>query len=146
MKLVLLGLLATLCGATQILAQQPALEAASPGADSSMFRYQAHLAQVLSENRAQENTSLSSGKRFHISGPLAQPFKTKKFRTLPRRLFQLINPFAPSEQREQMARSRDYDPRPWSAVATWGSGGPWFPNEAMHESSMGLISVGRGSQ
>ena len=111
--------------------------------DSTAFPHSTRLSNMLSEKGPQETASFSLGKRFQVSGPLVQPFKTRKLRSFPRRLFHWINPFAPTERREQVLRSGDYDPRPWSAVAGWSSGGPWFPNEATHEGGLTFMSISR---
>src|SRR6266478_2762563 len=124
-KLGYFVLLAVLFAPSRLLGQQKELDAVSPTPDSAAFRYSARLAQVLSEKSDQQNESLITGKHFQINGPLAQPFRTRKLRSFPRRLFHWFNPFAPVEKSEPMLRSSDYDPRPWSAVAGWNSGGPW---------------------
>lgn len=114
-----------------------------PGPDSAVAPR--NLSEALSEKAPQEGAHVTVGKSLQVTGPLAQPFKKHKFRTLPRRLFHWINPFAPSERQEEVVRSRDYDTRPWNSTEAWRSGGPWFPNEAYHEGGLSVISVHRSS-
>jgi hypothetical protein len=144
MKLSYCFILALLLGVNPLLAQQISVETASPE-DSAAFRSSPRLNELLSEKPDSEHAKLNVGKHFQVSGPLAEPFKSKKTtRSFPRRLLHWINPFAPSEQREQQVlRSSDYDPRPWRDVAGWSSGGPWTPNEATHEGGFTLMSVSR---
>jgi len=136
--------LAVLLSCSPLLAQQQHSDVIPSGPDSAVAPR--NLSEALSEKAPQENAHITVGKRFQVNGPLAQPFKTHKLRTLPRRLFHWINPFAPSERQEEVLRSRDYDTRPWSSTEAWRSGGPWFPNEAYHEGGLSVISVHRSSE
>jgi hypothetical protein len=81
------------------------------------------------------------GKDFQFSGPLVRPFKSHKLREVPRRLLQLINPFASVEHKEEIEGMRDLSPRAWTLTVGWSTGRSSSPVEVTHEPTMGLVSV-----
>jgi len=64
------------------------------------------------------------GKEFHARGPLIHLFHTRKPGEVPKRFWQLINPFSRSEAQPEpeLPRSRDLSPRAWTSVAGWHPG------------------------
>ncbi len=74
-------------------------------------------------NHASANPSASVGRHLRISGPVVRVFKGAKIWNVPRRLFQVVNPFAPSEHMEAVPRSRDLNPNAWASSVGWGQEG-----------------------
>jgi hypothetical protein len=121
--------------AEQSLAQQQGLEAAAPDAKSAAARL------LLKEDMRLDQPDVIAGKNFQFSGPLVRPFKSKRFREVPRRLAHLINPFAPVEPRQEVERIRYLSPRAWTSTVGWSTGRSSLPVEVTHEPTLGLVSV-----
>ena len=86
---------------------------------------------------------ISLGKKMTLGGPLVRTFKVKRVLDAPRRMFQLINPFAPVEHVEQFERTADLTPRAWASTVGLHPGGSAFAEATTHEPTMTLLSVGR---
>jgi hypothetical protein len=82
-------------------------------------------------------------KNFQITGPLVQPFKSRRMRDFPKRVLHLVNPFARRPATEQVMDVRDYNPRAWASSISWRPGASAFSDPVTHESSMSLLAVGR---
>ena len=80
--------------------------------------------------------------QFRISGPLVRPFKAKKLREVPKRLFHVINPFARDEESDLKGTQR-VSTQAWATTVGWHPGSSAFADPVSHESSMSLISVSR---
>jgi hypothetical protein len=97
----------------------------------------------LKEDMRLTQPEVIAGKDFQLSGPLVRPFKSKRFREVPRRLLHLINPFAATAPGEQLERARDLNPRAWASTVGWSTGCSSAPVEVTREPTMGLISASR---
>ena len=84
-------------------------------------------------------------KRFRFSGPLVRPFKAKRVREVPRRLLHAINPFASSDTDEEFKGAPRVSTRAWTTTVGWSPGASAFADPVTHESSLGLLSIGRSS-
>jgi hypothetical protein len=82
-------------------------------------------------------------KNVQISGPLVKPLTARKITDVPKRLLQLINPFATTERMEGLESTRGLSARAWSSTVGWNPGGSAFSDATTHESSMSLISFSR---
>ena len=91
---------------------------------------------------ASGQSDVIEGKDFQFHGPLVHPFKSGRLRDVPHGLFQLINPFAPSQPAPEIqAAPRALNPRAWTSTVGWSTGPSSAPVEVTHEPSMGLFSV-----
>ncbi len=83
------------------------------------------------------------GKHLQASGPLARPFKAKKLREVPRRVWHLFNPFAHTEPTPDTMNVRGLSPRAWTVTVGWHPGVSAFSDPLTHEPSLSLISLSR---
>lgn len=118
-------------------AQRQDLETFTPDAKIAAARLS------LQEDMRLSQPDVIVGKDFQLSGPLVRPLKSKRLREVPRGLLRLINPFAPMQPAEEVERTRDLNPRAWTATVGWSTGRSSAPVEVTHEPTMGLISVSR---
>ena len=117
------------------LAQQQDLETFAPDAKIAAARLS------LQEDMRLSQTDVIVGKDFQFRGPLVRPFKSKRIREVPRRLWHVINPFASVEPREEIERTRELSPRAWTSTVGWSTGRSSAPVEVTHEPTMGLVSI-----
>ena len=117
------------------LAQRQDLETSAPNAKLTAAQLSLH------EDMRLTQGDVIVGKDFQFSGPLVRPFKSHKLREVPRRLLQLINPFAPVEPGEEIESVRGISPRAWTSTVGWSTGRSSLPVEVTHEPIMSLISV-----
>ena len=103
---------------------------------------QARMAAALDGSVAKSKKVVTT-KRFEVSGPMVQPFKEKTIGNFPGRLLRLVNPFAKGEPKEPVIEARGVSPRAWSSTVGWRVGASTFADAVDHESSLGLVSVGR---
>ena len=135
MKVMIVITLLLALAAERSLAQQQALETFIPEAKIAAARLS------LQEDMRLSQPDVIVGKDFQFSGPLVRPFKSKRFREVPRRLLHVINPFAPVEPKEEIERTRNLSPRAWTSTVGWSTGRSSAPVEVTHEPTMGLVSV-----
>ncbi len=110
-------------------AQEPQQQ--SKGSASSGERFDSPvnsrlMKEVLKEieaSHASAKVSASVGKHLRLAGPVVKVFKGAKIWDVPRRLFQVVNPFAPSDRTEAVPRSRDLNPNAWTSSVGWGHDG-----------------------
>lgn len=78
-----------------------------------------------------------------ITGPFVEPFRAPRASQVPKRLFNLVNPFAPMETAStpHKASARDVSARSWSSVVGWKPGQSQFVDERTHEPTMGVVVV-----
>jgi hypothetical protein len=95
---------------------------------------------VASDASAEPQTNAVARKRITVGGPLVQPFKSKRLRDVPKRLWQLVNPFTPTEPKPAYEQSRIISTRAWNTTVGWAPGRSAFPDEVTHEPTMSLIS------
>jgi hypothetical protein len=75
------------------------------------------------------------------SGPLAAPFKAKKTSEVPKKVWGLINPFAPVPKSEPVQPTvRAGNPRPWVEMASYGTQSA-FADPVNHEPKITLVNV-----
>lgn len=77
-----------------------------------------------------------------VSGPLIEPFITTRPLTVPRRLLELVNPFAPvkpSPDTQHRGAVKGLSSRSWTSVVGWRPGRSEFPDETTHEPKSALI-------
>jgi hypothetical protein len=87
-------------------------------------------------------TRAKSKATVEVNGPLVSPLKSKKVSEVPKRMFQSINPFAPT-QTKPVERLPKTSPRAWSEIVGWGGGQSAFPSEVTHEPRMTLVTVSK---
>jgi hypothetical protein len=137
MKLARAPFLVLILAAERIVAGPQGLEASAPTTNSAALR---------AGDARLTRTDVSVGTKLQINGPLVQPFRAKRIRTLPRGLLHLINPFARAEPREEIERVGGISSRPWTSVVGWSPGASAFPDAKTHEPTLKLISVSRATQ
>jgi hypothetical protein len=133
-------------GATAALAQQgtngaaPDIKPAGPTAN-------AHLETYLQNNNtnsttAQVNQGVAMTPKLQASGPLVEAFKPNQTSSTPKRLLQLVNPFAPVEpQPAPETHVKGISTRSWTSVVGWNPGASAFPDGVTHEAQMSFVSV-----
>jgi hypothetical protein len=129
-------------GTGAALAQQ-GTQGPAPDTKPSGLSAKAHLETYLQNNNTnnmQANQQVAVTPKLQASGPLIEPFKPNQTSSTPKRLLNLINPFAPVEPPSPRQTS-GLSTRSWTSVAGWNPGGSAFPNGVTHESQMTLISV-----
>jgi hypothetical protein len=82
-------------------------------------------------------------KNVEVSGPLVRPFTVRRITEVPKRLLQLINPFAASEHKDGLETTRGLSARAWSSTVGWHPGGSAFSDPMTHEPSMSLITFSK---
>ena len=133
-----------LLAAGRALAQPQGTDTSSPSASSKASLPVDHISQLLTQDPAAANSDLRLGKKLHLRGPLVSPFRGRKIADLPRRVLRLVNPFAATDQSGgQLQKTRDMNPRAWSSMVGINPGSSAFSDARTHESSLGLISLGR---
>ncbi len=83
-------------------------------------------------SHASAKVSASVGRHLRLEGPVVKVFKGAKIWDVPRRLFQVVNPFAPSDHTEVVARSRDLNPNAWASSVGWGHDGITLMSASWH--------------
>jgi hypothetical protein len=90
-------------------------------------------------------SELKIGKGLHVRGPLVHLFHARKPGEVPKRFWQLINPFSRSQAPEPEAvRARDLSPRAWTSVAGWhpGVSSITYSLTQPEGGDLGLVSIG----
>jgi hypothetical protein len=120
MKAGLLLILIVVLFAGRALAQQASV---SIGRTNSQA-FETAISPYLNPDLQTKRSEVRLGKEFHARGPLIHLFHTRKPGEVPRRFWQLINPFSRSEPQpeSEVPRARDLSPRAWSSVAGWSPG------------------------
>ena len=130
------------------LAQQ-GTQGSAPDAKPAGLSANPHLETYLQNNNNNNNNAqvnqhvaVAVTPKLQASGPLIEPFKPSQTSSTPKRLLQLVNPFAPVEpQPAPETRVKGMSTRAWTSVVGWNPGGSAFPNGVDHESQMTFISV-----
>jgi hypothetical protein len=92
--------------------------------NASTLSFETAVSPYLNPEPQSKAAELRLGKEFHARGPLVHLFHTRKPGEVPKRFWQLINPFARSESQAEteLPRARDLSPRAWASVAGWHPG------------------------
>jgi hypothetical protein len=130
-------------GAASVSAQQKGLETASRAGDSDFIQSNARIAALLNQEQTPANSDLSLGKKVRASGPVIHLIKGEKATETPRRMLDLVNPFAPAKKIEPVEKTRELNSHAWSTMVGLHPGGSVFPDARTHEPSMSLVTVGR---
>jgi hypothetical protein len=140
--LVLSVILALFAGRT--MAQQPNISIGRTNAAALSFDTAA--SPYLTSDLESKPSELKLGKGLHARGPLVHLFHTRKAGEVPKRFWQLINPFARSEAAPEyeVVHARDLSPRAWSAVVGSHPGVSTFTFSLTHPEGgeLGLVSIG----
>jgi hypothetical protein len=93
-----------------------------------------------------KTSELKLGKGLHARGPLVHLFHTRKASEVPKRFWQLINPFSRSEAvpESEVVRARDLSPRAWSTTVGSHPGVSSITYSLTHPEGgeIGLVSIG----
>jgi hypothetical protein len=88
--------------------------------------FESRMAPYLNPETQAKSSDIRLGKQFRASGPLIHLFHTRRPGEVPKRFWQLVNPFSRSERaaepEPEFSRSRDLSPRAWTSVAGWSPG------------------------
>jgi hypothetical protein len=90
------------------------------------------------DNSAEQTVST---KTLQFSGPLVRPLKGRTFGQALKGFFHLLNPFARSEETDQIKRYEGFSSRPWADTVGWVPGASAFPDPTTHSPSIALVSV-----
>ena len=132
-------------GAGPVLAQQQGRELSAAATNSAALRDESRLlAPLIADTKPSQDVLVR--KNVELSGPLVRPFRARKIGEIPKRLLQLLNPFAPSERKEELESTRGLSARAWSSTVGWHPGGSAFSDAVTHEPTMSLISAVKGSK
>ena len=145
MKMVRQLVLILALGASPVIAQQQGRELSAAATNSAALRNESRLLAPLIED-IKPSQDVIVRKNVELSGPLIRPFKARKIGEIPKRLWQLLNPFAPSERKEELESTRGLSARAWSSTVGWHPGGSAFSDAVTHEPTMSLISMGKASR
>ena len=150
MRVVLIVSLVLLVGAGLGLAQQQRLDASAgstnhvptgSSTDYTPLTKDLHLMPQVTEETNKTNAEISIGKKLNVSGPLISTVKVKKASDVPRRVWDFINPFAPTEKVENLEGRADLSPRAWASTVGIHPGSSAFADATTHEPTMTLLSV-----
>ena len=86
--------------------------------------FETRMAPYLNPETQAKSSDIRLGKEFRARGPLIHLFHTRKPGEVPKRFWQLVNPFSGAEARPEpeVPRARDLSPRAWTSVAGWSPG------------------------
>jgi hypothetical protein len=92
--------------------------------NTSALSFETRVTPYLNPEVQSKSSDIRLGKEFHARGPMIHLFHTRKPGEVPKRFWQLMNPFSRSEPRPEaeVVRSRDLSPRAWASVAGWHPG------------------------
>jgi len=144
MKVGLLLILVLALSAGQILAQQTG---ASIGrTNASALSFENAVTPYLNPDVQAKQSEVRLGKSLHARGPLIHLFHTRKPGEVPKRFWQLINPFSRSEAatETEVIHSPALSPRAWTTTAGWHPGISAAAWSMTHPEGgeIGLVSVG----
>jgi hypothetical protein len=143
---IVLSLVLAVC-AGRALAQQGS--ATIGRTNASAVSFETATSPYLNPEFQTKRSEVRLGKEFHARGPLIHLFHTRKPGDVPKRFWQLVNPFSRSEARpepEQLPRSRDLSPRAWTTVAGWSPGVSSYTSALTSPEGgqgIGLVSIER---
>jgi hypothetical protein len=146
MRLNYLLILGFVLGTGAALAQQ-GTNGSAPNTKPAGLSANAHLETYLQNNNNNNNTQVNQQHvavtpKLQASGPLVEAFKPNQTSSTPKRLLNLVNPFAPVEpQPAPETRTRGLSTRSWTTVAGWNPGGSAFPDGVTHEAQMSFVTV-----
>ena len=123
--------------ALQVVRSQQSIETGAQAVNPTAMR--ASVEDVATDGHLSETNAIVR-KHVTISGPLVQPFKAKRLREVPKRLWHLVNPFAPTEPKPAYERTPVLSTRAWSTTVGWNPGRSAFPDAVTHESTLSLVS------
>jgi hypothetical protein len=124
-------------GAIQVGRPQQSIETGAQAVNPTALRASAD--DLASDGRFNQTNAIVR-KHVTVSGPLVQPFKAKRLREVPKRLWHLVNPFAPAEPKPAYERTPALSTRAWSTTVGWSPGRSAFPDAVTHESTLSLVS------
>jgi len=92
--------------------------------NTSALSFETRVTPYLNPEVQSKSSDVRLGKEFRARGPLTHLFHTRKPGEVPKRFWQLINPFSRSEAapEPEVPRARDLGPRAWASVAGWHPG------------------------
>jgi hypothetical protein len=145
---VLLSLVIVVCGG-RALAQQANVSMGTTNAPTHFFETTVSPslnADLRNTELRNQQSEVRLGKEIHARGPLIHLFHTRKPGEVPKRFWQLVNPFSRSEVRAEpeLPRSRDLSPRAWTSVAGWHPGVSSYANSLTSPEGgqgIGLVSI-----
>jgi len=115
--------------------------------NASTLSFETAVSPYLNPEPQSKAAELRLGKEFRARGPLVHLFHTRKPAEVPKRFWQLINPFSRSEpQAGTELRARDLSPRAWASVAGWHPGVSSYTYSLTQPEGgegIGLVSIGR---
>jgi hypothetical protein len=123
-----------------IRAQQPASD--NTNSPTLSFTQPVSTSVLTQDNRVRITESVA-GKNVQVSGPLVQPFQSRRLADVPRRIAPWFNPFAKTEPPRRIERDEGISTRAWTEVVGWNPGGSAFPDATTHEPKMNLLVITR---
>jgi hypothetical protein len=131
--------------ADRVLAQQSNVSMGRTNAAALSF--DTAVSPYLNPELESKGAELRLGKALRARGPLVHLFHTRKAGEVPKRFWQLINPFSRSEAapESEVIHARDLSPRAWTATVGWHPGVSTFTYSLTQPEGgqgIGLVSIG----
>jgi hypothetical protein len=91
---------------------------------TNALSFETAVSPYLNPDLQSKGSEIQLGKKLHARGPLVHLFHTRKPGEVPKRFWQMINPFSRSapQPESELISSRDLSPRAWTSVAGWHPG------------------------
>jgi hypothetical protein len=112
--------------------------------------FETRMAPYMNPETQAKSSDIRLGKTFRASGPLVHLFNTRRPGEVPKRFWQLVNPFSRSERAAEpepaFARSRELSPRAWTTTAGWSPGVSSYTYKLTSPEGgqgIGLVTIGR---
>jgi hypothetical protein len=92
--------------------------------NASALSFETAVSPYLNPDLQSKGSEIRLGKKLHARGPLVHLFHTRKPGEVPKRFWQMINPFSRSQPQpeSEVISARDLSPRAWTTVAGWHPG------------------------
>ena len=129
--------------ATQAKPAATETEAANAADSSTSVLSEARFSSLLNSAATINKSDVSVQKRSRFGGPLLSAFRAFDLTEVPKRVMQLINPFAPVEQSDRIDKTTYLSARAWSTTVGWNPGGSAFADARTHEANLTLVRIGR---
>jgi hypothetical protein len=117
---------------------------------TNVLSFETRMAPYLNPETQARSSDIRLGKQFRASGPLIHLFHTRRPGEVPKRFWQLVNPFSrserPAEPEPELPRTRDLSPRAWTTTAGWSPGVSSYTYKLTSPEGgqgIGLVTIGR---
>jgi len=117
---------------------------------TNVLSFETRMAPYVNPETQAKSSDVRLGKEFRARGPLIHLFHTRKPGEVPKRFWELINPFSRSERavapEPELPHTRDLSPRAWTTAAGWSPGVSSYTYKLTSPEGgqgIGLVTIGR---